>query len=486
MVYRCLIVTALLSPFASFTSVAAQQPNILFILADDLAWSDLGCYGHAWHETPHLDQLAAAGIRFTDAYAPAPICSASRASILTGKTPARLHFEFVTKNGPGRQELRPTQSLRAPPFTLDLPLAERTIAERLRDAGYLTAFFGKWHLNAHYQQYLGWSPTHGPPQQGFAIAREGFGSHPYSYRANGEPDKIVEPGRFPEDSVTRGAVEFLRQPRDEPFFLMVSDYYVHTPVQTPCQWLIDKYEARIPANVKNREQRVRYAAFVETLDHYVGQLLKELDASGLRDKTLIVFTSDNGGHPEYVSNSPLRGSKWNLYEGGIRVPFIVRWPGKTPAGRTCRTPVIGYDLLPTFITAAGLTVDEHEPIDGRSLVDVLKDPQQNLDRDLIWHFPYYHPERGFAKALSKIGIDDFAISQTRPQSAMRRGKYKLLKFYEDQRTELYDLTDDLGEQHDLSLDDTTIAGEMDRSLRARLNAADARFPDPVVRRQPAK
>lgn len=300
---------------------ADDRPNVLLILADDLAWADLGCYGHPWHETPHLDRLASQGMRFTDGYAPAPICSASRASILTGKSTARLGFEFVTKNAPGRQKRLPGQSLVTPPFTLNLPLEETTVAEHLRDAGYHTAFFGKWHLNAHHGGYLGWSPTHGPKQQGFQTAIEGFGSHPYSFRGKrNKPPRITEPGRFPDDSMVGGAIGFLTEDRREPFFLMVSHFYVHTPVETRCEWLLDKYAGKAPADSPNRERRIAYGAFVETLDHYVGRLMTALDESGRAGDTLVTFTSDNGGHPEYAANGPLRGSKWNLYEGGCGLP----------------------------------------------------------------------------------------------------------------------------------------------------------------------
>jgi uncharacterized sulfatase len=464
-----------LTPVTGGAGKAAERPNILFMLVDDLAWSDAGCYGHLWHATPHIDRLAADGMRFTDAYAPAPICSASRAGFLTGKTPARLHFEFVTKERPGRQQLDAETPLQAPPFTLNLPLAEVTIAERLAAIGYETAFFGKWHLNAHHQRYLGWSPTHGPPQQGFQVAVEDFGGHPYSW--GGEtPPAIETVNEFPADSMVERAAEFLRRDHDRPFFLMVSAFYVHTPVRTQCRWLIERYEKLIPADSPNREQRVRYAAFVETLDHYIGRIMEALDESGLGDETLVVFTSDNGGHPEYTANGPLRGSKWNLYEGGIRVPLIARWPGHIPPAAVCRTPVVGYDLLPTFVEVTGeLSPD----VDGISLTPLFEDPDRRPDRDLIWHFPYYHPERGYADAQDRIGVNDFAVSRTRPQSALRRRQFKLLRFYEDDRVELYDLSADVSEQHDLSAERPDVAAELGARLTRQLEEMDVRYPEVV-------
>ncbi|MBJ06503.1 MAG: arylsulfatase [Verrucomicrobiaceae bacterium] len=464
--------------------VEGSRPNILLILADDLAWSDLGCYGHPWHETPHLDSLAGDGLGFTDGYAPAPICSASRASILTGKSPARLGFEFVTKNRAGRQALNPRVPLEAPPYTLNLPLKERTMGEMLGDAGYTTGWFGKWHLNAHYRRYLGWSPTHGPKRQGFATAEDTFGSHPYAYRGQKPPAEISGKGIYPRDALTEKAVRFLKLGHRRPFFVILSHYYVHTPVDTAATWLIEKYHERIPPEAPNRNQRISYAAFVETLDHYVGELLEGLRDAGKAGETLVVFTSDNGGHPEYASNAPLRGSKWNLYEGGIRVPFLLRWPGRVPEGTVCREPVCGYDLYPTFAELAGKPVTAEKVLDGRSLIPLFRNPGQQLDRVLYWHFPYYHPEgRKFAAARPEIGMNDFAVSQTHPVSALRSGHDKLLYFHEDRRVELYDLHSDPGETRDLSGASPEKAAALNNNLQAILKAVGARMPRRVIVRQ---
>ncbi|MFV0442983.1 MAG: sulfatase [Planctomycetaceae bacterium] len=456
------------------------RPNIVLILADDLGWHDLGCYGHPWFETPHLDRLAEEGLRMTRAYAAAPICSASRAGLLTGKTPARLGFEFVTKSKPGLQPV--DAPLHAPPYTLALPLQEVTIAESLRDANYQTAFFGKWHLNPHYQHYLGWSPTHGPKAQGFDIAEEDFGGHPYSYYSDKSQRPFLElaEGEFPADSMTERAVKFLQsqQPQTEagrPFFLMVSHFYVHTPVHTRIRWLYDRSRDRIPVNHPRRDALARYGAMVATLDHLVGRVLKTLEETGLADDTLVVFTSDNGGHPAYAGNAPLRGSKWNLYEGGIRVPCLVRWPSHIPEHSVSDTPVSSLDLFPTFAQLANARLPADT--DGCSWEPWLLDPTASLDsRPLLWHFPYYHPEGTFDSAPGLIGVDDGVTSQTRPHSAWQSGPWKLLHFYEDQRDELYHLPSDPAEQRDRVQTDPETASQLRQTLDRTLQSQHARFP----------
>ena len=448
-----------------------RSPNIVFILVDDLAWTDLGCYGHPWHETPHIDQLAEEGMRFTQAYSPAPICSSARASILTGKTTARLGFEFVVKAEAGEQLIEPSPPMKSPPFTLSLALEETTVAERLSEVGYRTAYFGKWHLNPHYKGvYNGWSPTEGPGQQGFQIAEEDFGTHPYSRR---ELAPVEEQGVFYKDGLTENAIHFLEEGHQSPFFLMVSHFYVHTPIRSPYLWLRKKYSTILPKDIPHREKRIEYAIFVETLDHYAGQLLDALADEGLSEHTLVVFMSDNGGHPEYVSNKPLRGSKWNLYEGGIRVPMIVKWPDKVSEGLINETAVIGYDLYPTFVEASG--AEPEKQLDGVSLIPFFDPSSESRERPLYWHFPYYHPEGGkFGRALERIGIDDFAVSQTRPQSAIRLGDYKIIFFEEDQRIELYDLEKDVSEQHDLSQRLPGKVQELSRNLIGYLQSVNAR------------
>ena len=452
-----------------------DRPNILLIFADDLGWSDLGCYGSQRFQTPNLDRLASQGMRFTQAYAAAPICSASRASLLTGNSTARNRFEFVVKNAPGRQNV--PAPLLAPPFTIDLSLDSVTIPEVLSDRGYQTGFYGKWHLNAHHKRYLGWSPTHGPTVQGFNSATEDFGSHPYSYWKNGKSARSfldLPNGEFPDDSMTRRAIRFLEQVNDEPFFLMVSHFFVHDPNHTRVRWLYERYYEALPESPR-REKLAHYGAMVTTLDHHVGELLAALEETGKADSTLVVFTSDNGGHPNYAGNAPLRGSKWNLYEGGIRVPFIVRWPGVAKSHSICDVPVWSPDLFPTFAELTG--ADSSTAKDGRSLAPLLRNQdKQPAERNMVWHFPYYHPETRYAERIDRIGIDDGETSKTKPHSAIRAGNWKLIHFYENDADELYDLSRDPSEAKNLASARPDHAETLRNQLLTYLKDANARFP----------
>jgi len=459
------------------TAARAAPPNIVFILADDLGWRDLHADGNPWHDTPYLDRLARQGTRFTAGYAAAPICSAARAALLTGRSPARLGFEFVVKDpgakGPPRQALVP------PPYPENLPLQEVTLAEVLGPAGYATGFFGKWHLNQHAGAYLRWSTTHGPLQQGYAEGDATFGSHPYGDATRSAADQGDLPtGDYGPDELTDKAIAFLRAHRGERFFLHLSHYYVHDPVRTRARWLVEKYAARLPASADHN--RAVYAAMVETFDHLVGRVLAAMDELRLAENTLVVFTSDNGGNPLYSANGPLRGSKWNLYEGGLRVPWIVRWPGQVPAGATNDTPFIGTDLLPTLAAAAGAGLPRGAILDGENVLPLWQGRGSGRPgRTFTWHFPYYHPETRFAEALPRIGIDDFALSQTRPQSAIRSDRWALLHFYESDRDELFDLAADPSQQTDLAASQPAQARALRQRLDATLQASAARWPRPA-------
>ena len=482
---RTFLKQAAVASACAATNATAQKnstrtPNVLMILVDDLGYGDLGCYGNAQCETPNIDRLARQGMRFTNAYAPAPICSASRAAMLTGKTPARLNFEFVTKNDEnwedGWADRYPNKKLIPPVYTLNLPLEEQTLAEVCKSAGYTTGITGKWHVSAHHERYLGWSPTHGPLSQGFDWGDPDFGAHPYGYdkKTRDEFGDYTE-GEFPEDALTQNAIEFMGENRENPFFLLVSHYHVHTPLGTKCKWLLEKYQEKLGDDPNKK--RALYAAFVETLDHYVGELLDAVDNLGLADDTLVLFISDNGGHPEFAFNAPLRGSKWNLYEGGVRVPMIARWPGVVKEGSVSDAVVSGIDFLPTIREAVGATGEASKEIDGTNITPALRGETLS-DRALVWHFPYYHPESGYDKKKSKIGIEDVYISQTEPQSSIRIGHEKLIYFHEDGRCELYDLAKDTSEQNDLADSHPERATELKEMLLDYLSSVNARFPAP--------
>ena len=461
-----------------------EQPNILLIYVDDLGYGDIanfpGASGRSVAETPNIDRLIKSGMSFTNAYSSAPLCSPARAALLTGKSPARLNFEFVTKykedslawDDPRWKALFKNKKLISPPITLNLPLEEVTVAEGLKELGYETGIVGKWHVATHNKVYKGWSLTHGPAQQGFDTAKETFGSHPY----NGTKSLTeLKEGQFPEDLLTTEAVKFIEKERKSPFFLMVSHYFVHTPHLKGLQWIEEKYRSKSSSKISDEE--LAYAANITLLDHYIGQVLDALDKSGLKDNTLVIFTSDNGGHPRYAHHAPYRGSKWNLYEAGIRIPMVVSWPGKVAANSISASPVIQTDFWPTFMEIGGGKMVNMKKLDGQSIFPLLVGKNIAREKPLFWYFPYYHPEgKKYDEALQDIGVEDGKTSQTRPQAAIRKGKMKLIYFFDRDQVELYDLENDSGESIDLSKARPWEADRMKEALLDRLYASNARFP----------
>lgn len=391
-------------PASGADEKARARPNLVFIVTDDLGINDLACDGRREHRTPHLDRLAASGTRFTSAYCAQPICSPSRAAILTGRHPARLH---LTTFLPGRPDCA-SQKLLHPPMLQQLPLEEVTLAEVLKAAGYATACIGKWHLGG-----AGFSPL----QQGFDVY--------YAGRAVTEPSE-TEGGKGEYD-LTRQAIQFIEAHRGKPFFLYLAHNSPHIP-----------YSAR-PALVARNQGALEpvYAAVIETLDDTVGLLLDRLEALGLATNTLVIFTSDNGGlhvpegrHPIITHNTPFRAGKGFLYEGGIRVPLLVRWPGRVPGGRVVSDPMVNTDWLPTLLELVGLPVPAG--LDGVSLAALLTGRGAAPRRSLFWHFPHY-TNQGSA-----------------PAGAVRDGDWKLIEHYEDGRLELFNLAQDMGETTDLA------------------------------------
>jgi len=470
---RSLVLAGLVSmELVSFLSAGEAERttaplNFLFILVDDLGWSDLGCYGSDLHRTPHIDGLAGQGVRFTEAYAAAPVCTPTRAALMTGKYPARLHMTIwyeAARRPPTRRKL-------IPPVTVaDLPHEEVTVAEVLHEAGYYTAHVGKWHLGdaAHYPETQGFDVNiggtfWGAPQTFFYPYRgtRYFGGE-YRYVPHLE---FGQPGEYLTDRLTSEAIRVMRHARQQPFFLYLAYHTVHTPIEAK-EEVTDHYARRIRPGMRHRN--ATYAAMVHSLDENVGRLLEELDRLDIARRTVVFLTSDNGGYINQfqgrtvTDNHPLRSGKGSLYEGGIRVPLIVRWPGVTPAGALCPRPVVTTDFYPTILEMAGLEGDpDHNCLtDGLSLVPLLKDPKASLPRrTLFWHYPHYY-------------------ATTTPVSALRQDNWKLLEFHEDMHVELYDLAADPGERNDLA----HRAPERVRALRHQLHrwrqGIGAQMPQP--------
>lgn len=424
-----------------------RRPNILFILADDMGWKDLGCYGNQFIDTPNLDRLAREGMRFTEAYAANPVCAPSRAAILTGRHPTRIGIYNVPD--PPR---RPWARLLPPPLVEHLPLERVTIAEALQAAGYVSTVIGKWHLDGSGNQASKFSPM----AQGFVAPPTGATSE----AARGYARALAE---FARQNPFKGmsaqtiqAVRFLEAHRERPFFCYLAYGMPHLPVQSRPA-LIKKYEAKAAAT-QTTKINPAYAAMVETIDESVGLLLAALDELLLAERTIVVFASDNGGvntltleakvaineggnqverfavtdRPKvFNTNEPLRSEKGTLYEGGIRVPLIVRWPDRVKPFTTSDVPVIGCDFYPTLLAAVEVKEESSQPLDGQSLLPLLTQSGA-LKRDaLYWSYPAYH--------------------HSTPAEAIRSGRYKLIEFFEDGRLELYDLSADLGEQHNLAV-----------------------------------
>lgn len=483
---RTLIIALLLASLATLDAADAPKPNVIVILADDLGWADLSCYGSTFHESPNLDQLAAQGMRFTQAYSSSPYCSPSRAAIMTGRHPARVKItDYIPSNGKSGK-LLPAE------MKMELPLEEVTMAELLRDAGYATWHVGKWHLGE--RGFL-------PEDQGFEVNIAGNHSGaptsffwPYGHdnptaakRYHGSPvPGLVEGGQQGEhlcDRLTSEAMKLIeKRKQEQPFFLYLPFYDVHTPIMAKPE-LVKKYEAKaarlglppVPktpsftednrnhggSQTKMPETQVNptYAAMIETMDTNVGLLMAKLDELGIADNTLILFTSDNGGH-NVTSNRPLRGCKGWLYEGGVREPWIVKWPGVTKPGSTCDVPVMNTDILPTVLEVCGLPSKPDLHKDGVSFVNLLKGETKPVHDALFWHFPHY------------------GNHGSGPCSSVRVGDWKLIHWIEDDSIELFNVVNDPGEKTDLA------ARQPDRvkDLRARLEAwrkeTDANMPLP--------
>lgn len=445
---------------ASAATPALAKPNVVLILADDLGWTDLACFGSDLHETPHLDRLARDGMKFTQNYSACTVCSPTRAALMTGKYPARLH---ITDWIPGLMPDNP--KLLVPDWTKFLPHAETTLAEVFKAAGYTTASIGKWHLGT--QEY--W-----PETQGFDVNIAGTDkAAPPTYHAPWKIHTLTPEGKdgdYLTDRLGHEAVGFIERSKEKPFFLYLAHFAVHTPIQGRAD-LVEKYQKKIKAAGGGLvHKNAAYAAMTESMDATIGQIRAKLGELGLSERTIIVFTSDNGGRVPTTSNKPLRVGKASAYEGGVRVPLIVYWPGVTRAGSVSEAPVITMDLFPTLVEMAGVPTAAGRPLDGVSLAPVLRGgirPQ----RDLFWHYPHHQ---------------HYQLGGTTPYAAIRSGDFKLVEFFNDMHVELYNVRDDIGEARDLAATDRRRVEELRTRLHAWRREVGAQMPTPNPNYNPAR
>jgi len=438
------------------SAVLSAQPrplNFVFILIDDFGWRDTGYNGSRYYETPNIDALARSGMTFTDGYAAAPVCSPTRAALMTGKWPARLH---LTAHLQGHASTPPHAKLRAPVTRKELPLDEVTIAELLQRKGYATASVGKWHLG---------DPGFLPTDQGFDVNFAGtWDGSPKSFFYpgwEGKPAGVTgRDGEYLTDLLTDRACEWLKQRRSNPFFLYLPHYAVHVPIEAKKE-LTARFDRKRPAGGQNFAE---YAAMVYSVDESVGRVLRTIEEMGAAENTVVFFTADNGGvssrewrQRQITSNAPLRLGKGHLYEGGIRVPTVVRWPGVTKPGAVSREPVYTCDYYPTIAEMAGVLPDANHKPDGVSITQALRG-QGLAERNLFWHYPHYSPQLG------------------RPASAMRRGAWKVIEHLESGNAELYHLGRDLEERNDLARSDRKRFEAMRGELHAWRKNVNAQMP----------
>lgn len=439
-----------------------SQPNVVLLVADDLGWTDLACFGSGFYKTPNIDRMAAGGMKFTSAYA-CPNCAPTRACLMTGLYPPRHGVYTVNSGARGSKKHRKLEPV-ANKTTLATEFV--TIAEALKSAGYATAHFGKWHL--------GKPGKAGPREQGFDHNVGGtHAGHPPSYFSPYKNPEITDGPKREHltDRLAREAATWIGKQKDRPFFAYVPFYSVHAPYQAK-RTLVAEI-ARRPAAGKHRHPA--YAAMIQTLDGAVGHIVNTIETLGATENTVLIFLSDNGGVGGYedagvagarevTHQAPLRGGKGMLYEGGVRVPMIARWPGVIAPGSSTDTPVSVVDLFPTLCQVAGRNVPPE--LDGVSLVQLLKNPESKLERNAIyWHFP------GYLQARS-----DGSTWRTTPAGALRSGHWKLIEFFEDGKLELYDLSKDIGESRDLAPTHPEKRDELHSGLRSWRTRTRAPLP----------
>lgn len=449
---RFLILGAAIIASMSVSALADDPPNIVLFLADDLGWTGLSCFGSDFYETPHLDQLAAEGMIFTDAYAACTVCSPTRASIMTGMYPGKLH---LTSFIPGQE--RPFAKMNIPNWTKGLETEYTTVAEALQSGGYRTIHVGKWHLN-----FPG-EPVD-PTKHGFDFSEDKPPGTKGYFLSKPTVKSLKKESNYLTDHLADLAVEQISKESDDPFFLYFAFHVPHTPIQGR-EDLVADFTKKVKPGATHHNPT--YAAMVKSMDLAVGRVLKALEEKGIADETLIIFTSDNGGltqrygvHDGFTENLPLRRGKGSAYEGGVRVPWIVKWPGVTKSGSVCDAPVMTTDIYPTLIDIAGVEGDKNHnaSMDGVTITPLLEDAEASLNRDLFWHFPHYH-----------AGGDS-------PYTAIRSKNWRLIEFHEDGALELYDLDADLGESNNLAAAQPGISTALHGKLKQWRKEIGAQMP----------
>jgi arylsulfatase A-like enzyme len=469
----------LLSGCGAATAPEVKKPNILFIVTDDLGWSDLKCYGADLHETPNIDRFAKKGVMFLNSYAAAPVCSPTRASLMTGKYPARLNYTIWSEAASVSERKNQEVYKFLPPQTLEnLPLEEVTIAEKLKGIGYQTAHIGKWHLGdlMHFPETQGFdvsvaaSQRGAPPTYFYPYKGEAFGEFRFvgNLGTNTEGRYFADrKGEYLTDRLTDEAIKVMTDAGSNPFFLNLWYYNVHTPLEAK-EADVAYFKNKLSAGYHHRNET--YAAMVKSVDDNVGRLLHKLDELGIADRTVVVFISDNGGYiNEYknkavTSNYPLRSGKGSLYEGGIRIPTLICLPNNPLNGQKIETPVSTVDFYSTLLDLTGTVGDT--AVDGKSLLPLLTGGNDTTltNRSLYWHYPHYYPT-------------------TTPVSAMRQGRWKLLEYLEDGHLELYDLEKDPREERNLAVAEQQKAGELLEKLHSWKESVHAKgiVPNPGYR-----
>ncbi|MEE2640809.1 MAG: sulfatase [Planctomycetota bacterium] len=456
----CLLICLLFAYLGQPVLAVETQPNIVLIYIDDFGWRDTGFNGSQFHETPHMDRIANEGINFVNAYANAPNCAPSRACLMSGQYSPRHGIYTVGNSDRGKAATRRLIPVKTETI---LPATVQTLPETLKTAGYATCFLGKWHLG---------DQQTGPLGQGFD---QNFGGltwgHPKGYFSPYRNPQLKDGprGEYLTDRLTEETIGFIRgnQKGDrKPFFVCLSHYAVHTPIQAKAE-ITKRYSSK---KVVDGQDNARYAAMIESVDEGIGKIMDLLESEKLLDQTLVILYSDNGGYGGATDNSPLRGSKGMMYEGGIRVPLAMRWPGTIPAGSTCKTPVIGTDLYPTLANIASASLPASQKLDGENILPLMRG-EKKLRRDSIfWHFPAYLQGR-FPGARNE---DRFF--RTRPASAIRSGDWKLIQFFEDNGLELYNLAEDPSEKKNLAQSQPDKRDELYRKLESWQKEISAPIP----------